>query len=1091
MKYSIFMIICGVSLLQILSCWGPIDPDDKNEEISSYISYKDSLGLKFLTDIDSAFVAGIPMNIYIGATSFIGTDSVGAFYLSSDSSVAGIASTSCSLNTDTIINVGEITFNRSGDIALYFYVSYTDSNELEIFDTVNLFVQGNSPEVTINGDSIMEFTINELDTLKLVLDLKPGYLHSKPGIVNVVNLPLGASFDTTSLLIYYIPDTSVASGNISKVQAPIGIIVIDSSIPPVVDTAYCTISVLDSITEKENSKPTFKDSLPLYSFIIDEGDSLKIAFMAEDADSDYVSYFLTNSTLPSIPMLDTTNKLITWLSGLNDSGSYSLTINATDFKDTTSVIISIGVGNVNLAPKVQINQFVEGDTVYVKEGTTLIFQVTATDVNVGDSTILMSLDSVPWANSVVGEGYYDTVSGNFSFLPYITAVDSIDSILVLGSYSFCAVDNAIPPLKGSLNLFIAVVDSPIVTQKIAPKIISSPSSTVALEGDTASFSVIATGSDLKYQWICNDTNVTGAINATIKIYAITVNDSGNIYKCQVYNSDSSVYSDEAVLSVLPVSPIIDTHPQTYIGFIGDSAIFKVSAQGSKLQYQWYKNDVIIPAETLNVFKIDSLSYTDSGSTIKCKVFNSGGELYSNNAELTVNNPKTEFINLVDTLKLSINDTVNVTFVIKDNQNIKAISWIDGSGPHLLSFDEGNDSLNVDLTYISGASTGSILSEIVVTDYLDCNSTDTICLVVTDEKPVFKIDLPDTVHIGWGDSVHLSVKAIDDGDTLSYSWKFDFTGYKPSASGDTSFVISDVMPFNKLVKVRVDDLDGNFILDSVIISGDFELIAKTSNFLFKHAYGLNERNSEWYLMAETTPNPHNNAPWVFMLLKTTDFYNWTEVPNLGSNWSPIGFNDKYFLQVTHSAPIGEFSYSEDMVNLNTVNPTPPFTFSQKSPEMLSIGNTSYLFADSGLYVVDPDNTADQVLRVSDSPIDSTYAKVMPNCKNDSIIYFIDEKKLFKLRESSSMPYSFVHEMNIDPILVGDIYMEEGVLWLVTSDYIKCSKDLGISWVSVSNTVPWASDIAFIQLAKNGDELIVITSDIVNGKVYKYSGKLTCP
>lgn len=85
------------------------------------------------------------------------------------------------------------------------------------------------------------------------------------------------------------------------------------------------------------------------------------------------------------------------------------------------------------------------------------------------------------------------------------------------------------------------------------------------DGDSVEFSVIATGLDIKYQWIKSDIPVNGAVASKFSTIALLSDDEASI-RCIVYNTMNCDTSDAAVLSVKRHS----VHP-TGISIISGSA----------------------------------------------------------------------------------------------------------------------------------------------------------------------------------------------------------------------------------------------------------------------------------------------------------------------------------------------------------------------------------------------------------------------------------------------------------------------------------------------------------------------------------------
>ena len=74
-----------------------------------------------------------------------------------------------------------------------------------------------------------------------------------------------------------------------------------------------------------------------------------------------------------------------------------------------------------------------------------------------------------------------------------------------------------------------------------PTIVTQPASRTVTAGQTATFSVVATGTaPLVYQWRKNGVNVSGATGASYTTSATTTADSGALFSVVVSNSAGSV-----------------------------------------------------------------------------------------------------------------------------------------------------------------------------------------------------------------------------------------------------------------------------------------------------------------------------------------------------------------------------------------------------------------------------------------------------------------------------------------------------------------------------------------------------------------------
>jgi len=99
----------------------------------------------------------------------------------------------------------------------------------------------------------------------------------------------------------------------------------------------------------------------------------------------------------------------------------------------------------------------------------------------------------------------------------------------------------------------------------APVIVNQPASQTVTAGDPVTFSVSASGATpFTYQWLKDNTPISGAIANTYTIAAATLADAGN-YQCIVKNNNGTITSNNGTLTVQPFNarPIADiTSPLT-------------------------------------------------------------------------------------------------------------------------------------------------------------------------------------------------------------------------------------------------------------------------------------------------------------------------------------------------------------------------------------------------------------------------------------------------------------------------------------------------------------------------------------------------
>ena len=125
--------------------------------------------------------------------------------------------------------------------------------------------------------------------------------------------------------------------------------------------------------------------------------------------------------------------------------------------------------------------------------------------------------------------------------------------------------------------------------QVAPSILTQPVNQVLTTGQTATFSISASGTaPLTYQWRKNSTRVVGATSGTYTTAATSTADSGSQFSVVVSNSAGSVTSNTATLTVnaAALAPSIVTQPASQTVTVGQTASFSVSASGTApLSYQ--------------------------------------------------------------------------------------------------------------------------------------------------------------------------------------------------------------------------------------------------------------------------------------------------------------------------------------------------------------------------------------------------------------------------------------------------------------------------------------------------------------------------
>ena len=178
-----------------------------------------------------------------------------------------------------------------------------------------------------------------------------------------------------------------------------------------------------------------------------------------------------------------------------------------------------------------------------------------------------------------------------------------------------------------------------LTVKTPPSITTQPANKTVIVGQTAKFSVTATGTTpLSYQWRKNGVNITGATSASYITPPTTLADDSALFSVVVTNSIGNAISNNATLTV-QTPPSITAQPVNTTVTVGQIATFNVTAAGTApLSYQWRKNRVNITGATSSSYTTPATTIADNGSLFSVVVSNSAGSVTSNSATLTVRTP---------------------------------------------------------------------------------------------------------------------------------------------------------------------------------------------------------------------------------------------------------------------------------------------------------------------------------------------------------------------------------------------------------------------------------------------------------------------
>ena len=279
-----------------------------------------------------------------------------------------------------------------------------------------------------------------------------------------------------------------------------------------------------------------------------------------------------------------------------------------------------------------------------------------------------------------------------------------------------------------------------------PSIGKQPQNVSVKAGEQATFTVAATGTDLKYQWQIdrNDgkgfADIAGADRASYTTSAVDKNCNGYKYQCVISNSAGSVTTGTATLTVTedvtpPVQPTvkkpgISKQPQNVSVKAGEQATFTVKATGTDLTYQWQINRNNGKG-FVDITGADKASYTTgvvdmlcNGYKYQCVISNSAGSVTTNAATLTVTesttpSPDPVSYKILDGANSSWTENTDGSLTIRGNgemekfQNVKVDGKIIDKKNYTVT--KGSTIITLKADYLKTLATGDHTFEIVWTD----------------------------------------------------------------------------------------------------------------------------------------------------------------------------------------------------------------------------------------------------------------------------------------------------------------------------------------------------------------------------------------
>ncbi len=268
-------------------------------------------------------------------------------------------------------------------------------------------------------------------------------------------------------------------------------------------------------------------------------------------------------------------------------------------------------------------------------------------------------------------------NGTIYTLPAAKAVQN-------GFYYRCGISNASgTSYTPEVRLYVTAVDA-------APQINVQPTSVTVNAGNSATFNVVAAGTDLNYQWYYR-TPTSGwmkcdAAVSTYPTYTIPATESrqnGFEYRCEIWNLAGKVVTSTVTLTVVGSTgaPVITAQPTAQTVLVGQEAHFEVQALNATSQQwyyriggsgTWYKCDAN-PSNNQLHYHFTTQAH-QNGYEYRCEIKNSHGSVISNTVKLTVMKTSEKPVILQHPMAQNATEGENATFYVIASGSGLSYQW---------------------------------------------------------------------------------------------------------------------------------------------------------------------------------------------------------------------------------------------------------------------------------------------------------------------------------------------------------------------------------------------------------------------------------
>ena len=213
-------------------------------------------------------------------------------------------------------------------------------------------------------------------------------------------------------------------------------------------------------------------------------------------------------------------------------------------------------------------------------------QIICVGGNSSFSITAASATSYQWQVSIDGGGTNNNLSNGGVYAGVTTATLTITgATVILNNYRYRCI--------ASTQCGSSTSNAGILTINNAPAITTSPTDITLCAGSNNTFTVVATGAGLTYQWQSSTTgcagpwtNIATATAASYSLTGITAGQNNTGYRCIVTGTCTPAATSNCALLTVITSVAITTQPSNAAVCEGSNSSFAVAGSGAGIVYQW-------------------------------------------------------------------------------------------------------------------------------------------------------------------------------------------------------------------------------------------------------------------------------------------------------------------------------------------------------------------------------------------------------------------------------------------------------------------------------------------------------------------------